>query len=72
MKTSSRNIAKLREALQNMYSTEFLQITASGLAINTHFFKRLSGDLIKKSFIICFLIKIKKQPLNAVIQKKSS
>ena len=37
MQTSSRNIAKLREALQNMYSAEFLQITASDIAITSTF-----------------------------------
>ena len=33
MKTSSRNISKLRIALQNMYSAERLQMAASSIAI---------------------------------------
>ena len=33
MKTLSRNITKLRIALQNMYSAEILQMDASGIVI---------------------------------------
>ena len=32
-KTFSRNITKLRVALQNMYSAELLQMAASGIAM---------------------------------------
>ena len=34
---SSRNITKLRIALQNMYSAELLQMAASGIVINPLF-----------------------------------
>ena len=38
METSSRNITKLRIALQNMlYSEELLQMAASGIVINLLF-----------------------------------
>ena len=54
MKTSLRNVTKLRVALQNMYSTSPDGCFRDGH--NIHYFRRFSGDLIKNQ--ICHVIKI--------------
>ena len=68
MKTSPRDITKLRVALQNMHSGEHLQITASGIVI----ISTISNGR-ETSLKIRFLmgLKFQKQPLNAVIENNS-
>ena len=68
MKTSPRDITKLRVALQNMHSAEHLQMTASGIVI----ISTVSNGR-ETSLKIRFLmgLKFQKQPLNAVIENNS-
>ena len=69
MKTSSRNITKLRVALQNMNSGELLQMATPGIVI---IFTTSNGYLqtsLKMRFIMW--LKLQKQPLNAVIENLS-
>ena len=70
MKTSSRNITKLRVALQSMYSAELLQMAASGIVI----ISTISNGCLQTSLKIRFAMRLKfqKQPLNAVVEKRSS
>ena len=54
-KTFSRNITKLRVALQNMYSAELLQMAASGIAM----ISTISDCCLETSSKIRFMMRIK-------------
>ena len=54
-KTFSRNITKLRVALQNMYSAELLQMAASGIAM----ISTISDCRLETSSKIRFMMRIK-------------
>ena len=54
-KTFSRDITKLRVALQNMYSAELLQMAASGIAM----ISTISDCCLETSSKIRFMMRIK-------------
>ena len=70
MKTSSRNILKLRVALQNMYSAEHLQEAASDIAIILTISNGFLENALKIKFIMWLEFQIKR--LNAVFENKIS